>query len=183
MQFKVPQNIDMEDKIVGPLTLIQFLYVLGGGMIIYLLFQTLYTSSIALFVILSLPIALIALALAFLKIQEQPLSHFITAGLQFWQKPKMRYWHNIGESLPILKDAPRPKVTQIAPAKKQIEKSNLEQLAYSLDTRPMDQQEQKNFGKVSEGFSQLLAKENKAPQQSSGQGGQVGVIPQTTTNR
>ena len=150
----------MEDKIVGPLTLIQFLYVLGGGIVCYILFQVLYSFSAILFFVLALPIALIALALAFLKIQEQPLSHFITAGLQFWQKPKMRYWHNLGEAPPILKDAPKPKATTVAPAKQQIQKSNLEQLAYSLDTRPMNQTEQKNFGKITDSFTQLFQKQN-----------------------
>lgn len=170
MQFKVPQNIDMEDKIVGPLTLIQFLYVLGGGMIIYILFQVLYTTSTVLFVILALPIALIALALAFLKIQDQPLSHFIVAGLQFWQKPKMRYWRNVGEAPPILKQAPKPKQTKATPVKKSVEKSNLEQLAYALDTKPMNQEEQKNFGKITKSFDQLFTKENK--------GGTSGAVSQ-----
>ena len=37
MQFKVPQFIDMEDKIVGPLTLKQFAYILGAGGFSFLL--------------------------------------------------------------------------------------------------------------------------------------------------
>ena len=56
MQFQVPQGIDMEDKIVGPLTLIQFLYLLVGGVIDYLLFLNLKGNFI--FWILALPITI-----------------------------------------------------------------------------------------------------------------------------
>ena len=35
MRYKVPQNIDMEDRIVGPLTMVQFVIVMIGGMIVY----------------------------------------------------------------------------------------------------------------------------------------------------
>ena len=38
MQFQVPQFIEIEDKIFGPLTAKQFFYILGGGAIIFLLY-------------------------------------------------------------------------------------------------------------------------------------------------
>ena len=90
MQFQVPQNIDLEDKIVGPLTLIQFLYVLAGGLINYLLL--IFIGMKIIFWILAIPIGLFALALAFLKIQDQPLSSFVKAGLIYFSRPRMRYW-------------------------------------------------------------------------------------------
>ena len=134
MQFKVPQNIDLEDKIVGPLTLIQFLYILGGGVTIYLLYFGLHAGF--LFWLVSIPIAVIALALAFLKIQDQPLSYFIKAGLIFLSRPKTRVWRRQGINFSILQAPAKPAPsTPIAPAKRQIEKSELEKLAHMLDTR------------------------------------------------
>lgn len=132
MQFKVPQNIDLEDKIVGPLTLIQFLYVISGGVSIYLLFLTMGQSFV--FWVLSVPIATIALALAFLKIQDQPLSHFIKAGLTYLTRPKVRVWQRHGINYSAIKAAPvKQKGATVLP-KRKIEKSELEKIAQVLDT-------------------------------------------------
>ena len=38
-QYKIPQNIDVEDKILGPFTLKQFLYIMVGGILIYVFFN------------------------------------------------------------------------------------------------------------------------------------------------
>lgn len=133
MQFQVPQNIDMEDKIIGPLTLIQFLYLLAGGVIVYLLFLSFKSSFI--FWLLGLPLALVSLALAFLKIQDQPLSYFIKAGLIYLSRPKIRLWQRQGMTIHLVQ-APVKKVVFVKPVvKRKIEKSELEKLAYTLDTQ------------------------------------------------
>ncbi len=133
MQFKVPQNIDLEDKIAGPLTLIQFLYVLSGGVIIYLLFLSLHTK--LLFWVFAIPLAVITLAMAFLKIQDQPLSHFIKAGLVYLSKPKKRLWLRTGLVKPVVFGQTKKEKKVVLPPKRKIEKSELEQLAQMLDTR------------------------------------------------
>jgi len=132
MQFKVPQNIDLEDKIVGPLTLIQFLYIISGGIIVYLLFLTL--GSTFFFWVLAIPVAAVAISLAFLKIQDQPLSHFIKAGLMYLSRPKVRIWQRHGVTTSAIKAAPVKKEGTTALPKKKIEKSELEKIAQVLDT-------------------------------------------------
>jgi len=132
MQFKVPQNIDLEDKIVGPLTLIQFLYIISGGIIVYLLFLTLGPTFF--FWVLSVPVAAIAIAMAFLKIQDQPLSHFIKAGLMYLSRPKIRIWQRHGVNISAIKAAPVKKEGSTTLPKKKIEKSELEKIAQVLDT-------------------------------------------------
>lgn len=162
MQFQVPQNIDMEDKIVGPLTLKQFLYLLAGGLIDYFLFQNLAKNYFAVFILIGLPVALIALAAAFLKIQEQPLAHFITAGLDYFTKPKMRLWQRHEAYEPVLTEPPKSKEKdKVAPIPKHLEKSQLEQLAYNLDTARPAQEKQQQFGQVSAAFEKLLKEEPK----------------------
>ncbi len=134
MQYKVPQNIDMEDKIIGPLTLIQFLYLLAGGVIIYMMAISIGTTF--LFWILAIPIGVFVLALAFLKIQDQPLMHFVKAGLAYMGRPKVRVWHRHGFAMSAVQENYRKtKKIKKAPPKKGIDKSELEKLAMMLDTR------------------------------------------------
>lgn len=132
MQFQVPQNIDMEDKIVGPLTLIQFLYLIIGGIIAYLIF--LATKGSYIFWLTGMPIGLFALAMAFLKIQDQPISYFVKAGLIYLSKPKVRIWQRHGLVLPVVQNVPKKVKTAPIQPKKKVEKSELEKLAYMLDT-------------------------------------------------
>ncbi len=132
MQFKVPQNIDLEDKIVGPLTLLQFLYILGGGVIDYALFMAIGSNFI--FYIIAIPIGILALALAFLKIQDQPLLHFITAALFFYSRPKERHWQRVGTSTMMVKNLPQTEIKAPATVKRNASQSELDQLAYMLDT-------------------------------------------------
>src|SRR3989338_1876056 len=85
-QFQVPQFIEVEDKIFGPLTLKQFLYIVGGGGITFLLLFIIFT--------LAAPIITFFFALAFYKINGQPfmkilenaLSHYTNSRLYIWKK-------------------------------------------------------------------------------------------------
>lgn len=133
MQFKVPQNIDMADRVVGSLTLIQFLYVLIGGIIVYFLFSTIAPVSPALFIATAGPVALFSLAMAFLKIQDQPFPRFVVAFIFFLFRPKMRIWHKDGidASLIITPDKIDKKETV---TRKTIKKSELDQLVTIVDT-------------------------------------------------
>lgn len=164
MQFQVPQNIDLEDKIVGPLTMTQFVYVLAGGLIDYLLFQSFAKQSFALFLFLAIPITLVALAFAFLKIQEQPLTHFFVAWMTYLGKPKKRIWKRDQSFQPILTAPPKKdKPEAVVIPKHHLEKSELEQLAYSLDmpSQATAPAQAKNFGKVAQAFEQLLKEQPK----------------------
>ncbi len=94
MAIKIPQNIDKEDKLVGPLTLKQFLYILGAGSLIFITYQYhtdgyLYFTE---FIIISILIAAPALALAFLKINGRPFITFLGNVLSYIFIPKIRFW-------------------------------------------------------------------------------------------
>ncbi len=133
MQFKVPQNIDMADRIVGPLTLVQFLYVLVGGIVIYFLFSTIGPVQPTLFLGLSVPIGLFFLALAFLKVQDQPFPKFVSAFFIYLFRPKARIWYKEGFDPQLI-------ITSMQPDKKKavehktIKKSQLDRLVQVLDT-------------------------------------------------
>ena len=89
VQFKVPQNIDMEDKIVGPLTLVQFMELMVTCLVFYATFRS---GSLVLTLAVGAPVLLVGLMLAFVKIQDQPFSHFALALLQYTLRPRYRVW-------------------------------------------------------------------------------------------
>jgi hypothetical protein len=89
MQFEVPQFIEIEDKIFGPLTWRQFVY-LGGGVgaavVIFLVFPFI------LFVLLGIPIAALATALAFFPVNNRPFSYFLEAVYNYVTSNKLYLW-------------------------------------------------------------------------------------------
>lgn len=151
----------MEDKIVGSLTMIQFAYVLAGSLIDYILYQTIGMTSLVLFLVLAIPIGLIALGLAFLKIQDQPLSHFISAGLNYLSNPKIRLWQRHGQAPSVFIDPPKPEKIAPVALKKDLEKSELDKLAYVLDTQQPKAQEKNNFGQITANFEKILKGQGK----------------------
>jgi hypothetical protein len=89
MQFEVPQFIEIEDKIFGPFTWRQFLYVGGGGLMAVVMFLTM---PFFVFVILGIPIGGIAAALAFYPVNNRPFSHFLEAMYNYATKQKLYLW-------------------------------------------------------------------------------------------
>lgn len=92
MQYKVPQNIDQEDKLLGPMTFTQFVYALIGGSILLIMFATL---PLLAFLILGLPVLLLTIALSLIKVQDQPFTHFLISFFVFLKQPKHRVWHDL----------------------------------------------------------------------------------------
>lgn len=91
MQFQVPQFIEVEDKIFGPLTFKQFIYVAGGAGACYVLWRALpfYVSSP-----LILAVGGLAAALAFFKYNGLPFIHALEHGFYFLLKTKLYLWKN-----------------------------------------------------------------------------------------
>lgn len=88
-QYVVPQFIDAEDKIFGPVTARQFIILMVTALIIFLLYKLL---SFVWFLVTGLPILGIGGALAFTKINGQPFHFFILNLVQTMKKPKLRIW-------------------------------------------------------------------------------------------
>ena len=83
----------MQDKVIGPLTLVQFFYLLFGGLFIYLLNNwTMGTILRPLFWIIALPVGVISFCLAFIKIQERPFIFFLGSLVRYLQRPRTRVW-------------------------------------------------------------------------------------------
>ena len=90
MQFKVPQFIDIEDKVFGPLTFKQFVYLAGGAGLGYLSFHFLPT---ILAIIVGPAIAIFAVALAFMKYNEKPFIHVVESFIKYYTHSRLYLWH------------------------------------------------------------------------------------------
>ncbi|KKS65827.1 MAG: hypothetical protein UV40_C0025G0003 [Parcubacteria group bacterium GW2011_GWA1_42_7] len=89
MQFNLPQFVDVEDKILGPLTLKQFFLVVGVGLLLALAW---YKLKLWIFIIIGGPVIAFVLAILFLKINGRPFSSFMISWFNFWTKPKTYVW-------------------------------------------------------------------------------------------
>src|ERR1700722_16187955 len=89
MQFQVPQFIETEDKIVGPLTLRQFAYM---G-VAFLLSAVLYfTVELWLCIIGAIIFFSIAFAFSFVKIEGRSFANVILSAFHFYWKPQTYVW-------------------------------------------------------------------------------------------
>lgn len=89
-QFVVPQFIDVEDKIFGPITTRQFVIMLVAGIIIFLAFRF---GDFALFVFTLAVVGGIALLFAFVKVNGQQFHYFLLNLVQTTKKPSLRVWN------------------------------------------------------------------------------------------
>ncbi len=90
MQFQVPQFIDIEDKIFGPLTLKQFLYLAGAGAASFILFFALQTP---VWIGVTIVLFVLAGALAFIHYNGQTMIVVLGSILRFLWFPKFYVWH------------------------------------------------------------------------------------------
>lgn len=131
--YKVPQNVESEDKILGPLSLKQFIYALvglGWGLLTFAILK----SVIVLWVFIGLPPALIGLGLGLYQREDQPLETFVIAVIQFVVRPKTRLWQKepIAEVFHLEPPPPKPELAHRDPREV---RSQLLQLADVIDTR------------------------------------------------
>lgn len=90
-QYKVPQNVESEDKILGPLSLKQFIYVVIG-LLWAALMWAIFRQIIVLAVVFALPVTGFFLLLGFGKREEQSFENYFVALLRFQFVPRKRLW-------------------------------------------------------------------------------------------
>jgi hypothetical protein len=93
MNYVLPQFIEMEAKIVGPLTLKQFMYVASGaGLSFFIYFTNPLGTTIS--IVLIILIMSTAGALAFVKIDGIALPNVLVNALRFALSTKIYLWKN-----------------------------------------------------------------------------------------
>jgi len=133
MQFTVPQFIDVEDKIIGPITVRQFVILLVDGLILALLYKFV---DLALFVVFLAIFGGFGLVMAFVKINGQPFHFFLLNFLQTMKKSPLRVWQKkfSDAELRELAKIEKPPPPLPKPFKEPISMSHLSELTLTVDT-------------------------------------------------
>ncbi len=135
MQFKVPQFLDIEDKIFGPFTFRQFAYLTGGGGICFIIYKAmpLYFG-----IFLILPVAALALALTFYKVNNKPFILVLESAFKYAFGDKLYIWkRRLKKPGSKIETASTPIVVQ---RENKLGSSKLKDLAWSLDVLDVKKQ-------------------------------------------
>ena len=135
MRFQVPQFIDIEDKIFGPFTFKQFVYLAGGAGISYILYQLLP-------LIVAIPVILgvvgLSLALTFYKINEKPFIFFIEAYVKYFLKDKLYIWKRKEKQKKKKVEKEKKETETYAP---KLSQERLRDISWSLDILDMKEKD------------------------------------------
>lgn len=104
-EHKVPQDVEAEDKLLGPFSFRQFLYLLvalGSGALAY--FMGTLVLPLAL---IPLPVAILFLVLALPLRKDQPMETYLAAMIHFYFSPNRRVWDADGQEALIEITNPR----------------------------------------------------------------------------
>lgn len=126
MKFQVPQFIEVEDKIFGPLTVKQFIYVAGGAGLCFILY-TYLNFYIAIF--LMIPVAALAAALAFYKVNNRSFITVVESAFKYSLANKLYIWKKV-QKKPEHKEEGKAPQTLYVP---KLSDSKLKDLTWSLD--------------------------------------------------
>ena len=89
MNFQIPQFIETEDKIIGLLTLKQFIYFAVAGGFVFMLF---FFLNIGIWLVFTFFIITAAASFAFIKVNGRPLSVAAISALNFYWQPRFYLW-------------------------------------------------------------------------------------------
>lgn len=133
-QFIVPQFIDVEDKILGPISVRQFIIFLIGGGLIAGVYQILYrlANQVGAFFFSAIFILIGIVAFAFVRVNGRPFHLFLLSAIQTLKNPRMRLWNNVmTERLQYRREPPPPPPL---PVKQRMTETTLAKLALLVDT-------------------------------------------------
>ncbi len=132
MQFKVPQKIDIEDKILGPLSMVQFVYAVLGGGAGYIAISSLPSP---INWVLALPIFILTFCICFVKVNGRSFGQFLKNAMAYAANPKTRLWHKSENNVRV--EIYQPKVERVADpyANKRYSRADIEKLASVIDKR------------------------------------------------
>jgi len=135
MRFQVPQFITVEDKLFGPLTLKQFIYVAGGGGLSFVIYRFLspYLPFLVIIPIIA-PVVAFSLALAFYKPNEKPFIHILESAFKYFVASKLYIWKKTERKTKLAEkdNKEREALTLYIP---KLSDSKLKDLTWSLDIK------------------------------------------------
>lgn len=146
MQFKVPQFLDIEDKIFGPFTFREFAYLAGGAGFCFILYKLL---GLVLGAIPILLVAGFAGALTFYHPNNKPFLYLIEAWFKYFTQNKLYIWkkhkektQNITARAAVISE--QEKIQMLTEGGEKLSGSKLRDLAWSLDVLDLSKQKSSN---------------------------------------
>lgn len=135
MEYQVPQFIEVESKVVGPLTLKQFIYIAGTAGLCVLFF---FYLPLIVTILLSIPVIALGASLAFYKVNGKPFVNVLEAGFNYYTGAKFFLWkHKDATEKEVTAAAETARAAEIAAhppiAEPKLNRGKLSDLAWSLD--------------------------------------------------
>jgi len=133
--FTVPQFIDTEDKIIGAITVRQFIILLAGAIVIAIAYKIF---SFGLFILVGILCFIVFGGFAFVKINGRPFHFFVLNFVQTMKKPRLRIWNHKNPIKDIVFSDSIGKEVQesrFVPAKVRPAGSRLKELSLIVDTK------------------------------------------------
>jgi len=136
LQYNVPQFIDKQDRVIGPLTIKQFMFLVIGSVLAGLMWPL--TPNLVVFLIVAAPIIVIAILFAFVKIRGQTFTTFVINVVIFFLQPQLFLWSRDPDShseIIVRKSIKKTsKKEATASQDKQFSQQRVEEIAWVLDT-------------------------------------------------
>ncbi len=128
-QFLVPQFIDVETKIIGPVTTRQFFIMMGDAMVCFLFYKLFYFNT---FIVVTILTTVVFGVVAFARINGMPFHYFFLNMVQTLKRPKLRVWAKVPPT-----EVPEPEKAEEVertPVKPPLATSRLADLSLLVDT-------------------------------------------------
>lgn len=129
MRFQVPQFIEVEDKLFGPLTFKQFVYLAGAGGITVAAFVFLPTFFA---ILVSGPFLVLGISLAFYKINNRPFIFVLESFFKYITKERLYIWKKEEKQATGTRSAAVSDPTVYIP---KLGNSKLKDLSWSIDVK------------------------------------------------
>lgn len=135
-QFVVPQFIEVESKVIGPISVRQFIILLVTAGLMYVWFELF---SFVVFIILAVFTLAVGGTFAFAKVNSQPFHTFILGVIQTAKRPRLAVWRR-EQQIRVVEKAGRKdkkdkdKNQKAFIPKPDVSQSHLAELALIMDT-------------------------------------------------
>lgn len=133
-QFVVPQFLDVESKIIGPITARQFLIMLGVLLVEFIIYRVFL--NLFLVIALGVPVLAVGLMFSFAKVNGQPFHFIVLNFIQTFRKPHLRIWDKTLSDSDIRTFLQKVEEEVVAPPvrKAPLERSRLNELTLVVNT-------------------------------------------------
>ncbi|HOX97337.1 MAG TPA: hypothetical protein PL066_03235 [bacterium] len=130
-QYVVPQFITVEDKIIGPVTVRQFVILLVDAMLLFVFYKLF---DFTLFLATALPVTAMLLILAFVQVGGRPFHFFLLSILISIKVSRVRIWQNSAKKLFDIDYSANVKKEEVVMKVKNFDMSRVSELSKTVDT-------------------------------------------------